>query len=86
MIGLNPEHLIETNPFMYICLCHGVTKSAIRAAASAGARTFRQLSFATGCGTQCGSCAAQAQTLLEECLELQESRNQPPLLQINSAA
>ena len=71
---------------MYICLCHGVTESAIRAAVNAGARTFRQLSFTTGCGTQCGSCAAQAQALLEECLESQELRDQTPLLQIISAA
>ena len=71
---------------MYICLCHGITESAIRAAATGGARTFRQLSFMTGCGTQCGSCAEQAQTLLEECLEPQELRNQPPLHGISCAA
>jgi bacterioferritin-associated ferredoxin len=76
---------------MYICLCHGVTESAIRAAANDGVRTFRELSFMTGCGTQCGSCSAQAQALLAECLESPESQgqaaqNQPPLLRINCAA
>ena len=76
---------------MYICLCHGVTESAIRAAVHDGARTFRQLSFMTGCGTQCGSCAEQAQALLEKCLESPQSQkqsalNQPPLLRMNSAA
>jgi bacterioferritin-associated ferredoxin len=76
---------------MYICLCHGVTESAIRAAAEGGARTYRQLSFMTGCGTQCGSCAEQAQTLLAECLQSPQSQqqpaqNQPPLLRINCAA
>lgn len=71
---------------MYICLCHGITESAIRAAANGGARTFRQLSFMTGCGTQCGSCAEQAKTLLEECLAPSESRNNPPLHRIDCAA
>jgi bacterioferritin-associated ferredoxin len=76
---------------MYICLCHGVTESAIRAAANEGARTFRQLSFMTGCGTQCGSCAEQAQALLAECLaspqsQTQPAQNQQPVLRINCAA
>jgi bacterioferritin-associated ferredoxin len=76
---------------MYICLCHGITDSAIRAAANGGARTFRQLSFMTGCGTQCGSCKEQAQIVREECLESPESQQQPAqnqqtLLRINCAA
>jgi len=58
---------------MYVCLCHGVTESAIRAAVDEGARTFRQLSFATGCGTQCGSCGVTARALLKECLETKDS-------------
>ena len=52
---------------MYICLCHGVTDSAIREAARNGVRSFKELSFSTGCGLQCGSCAKQARALLEEC-------------------
>lgn len=51
---------------MYICLCHGVTDSAIREAVNNGVRTFRELSFSTGCGLQCGSCAAQARALLTD--------------------
>lgn len=58
---------------MYICLCHGVTESAIRNAVQEGADTFRQLSFMTGCGTQCGSCASQARTLLRQYLQSSDS-------------
>jgi bacterioferritin-associated ferredoxin len=71
---------------MYICLCHGVSDSAIRVAVNNGARTFRQLSFMTGCGTQCGSCAVQAKSLLKECLESQDSPATRPLLQVFNAA
>jgi bacterioferritin-associated ferredoxin len=52
---------------LYICLCHGVTDSAIREAARNGVRSFKELSFSTGCGLQCGSCAKQARAVLDEC-------------------
>jgi bacterioferritin-associated ferredoxin len=65
---------------MYICLCHGVSDSTIRMAVNNGARTFRQLSFMTGCGTQCGSCAVEAKSLFKECLESQELRENKLLL------
>jgi bacterioferritin-associated ferredoxin len=71
---------------MYICLCHGVSDSAIRAAVNNGARTFRQLGFMTGCGTQCGSCAVEARSLLKECLESRDSPATQPLLQVFNAA
>ena len=71
---------------MYVCLCHGVTDAAIEAAVKDGARTFKQLSFMTGCGTQCGSCAVQAKALLAECLESGHSRSGSPHLKIVSAA
>jgi len=71
---------------MYICLCHGVSESAIRAAVFEGAWTYRQLSFMTGCGTQCGSCAAPAKALLEECLQSGVPQKTTPQLEICSAA
>ncbi len=71
---------------MYICLCHGVSDSAIRAAVDNGAQTFKQLSFMTGCGTQCGACAVEAKSLLKECLKSQDSRATRPLLQVFNAA
>jgi len=71
---------------MYICLCHGVSDSAIRVAVNNGAQTYRQLSFMTGCGTQCGSCVLEAKSLLKECLKSNDSRETEPLLEVFSAA
>ena len=53
---------------MYICICHAVTDSAIRGAVNDGAKSFRQLSFETGCGTQCGSCVSQVRQIMDETL------------------
>jgi bacterioferritin-associated ferredoxin len=71
---------------MYVCLCHGVTDSAIRAAVNNGADTFMQVSFSTGCATQCGSCAKQVRSLLKQCLEARDSQDTRPVLHIISAA
>ena len=56
---------------MYICLCHAVTESAIRKALDEGVRSFQDLSFKTGCGTQCGSCVEQARHTMNETLAQQ---------------
>ena len=53
---------------MYICICHAVNASTIRKAVHNGATSFRELSFDTGCGTQCGSCVVQARELMSEVL------------------
>ena len=53
---------------MYICICNAVSDSVIREAVSKGARSFRDLSFKTGCGTQCGSCVPQARAVMDESL------------------
>jgi bacterioferritin-associated ferredoxin len=53
---------------MYICICHAVTDSAIDKAVNDGATSFRDLSFATGCGTQCGSCVTQVRYVMNEAL------------------
>ena len=68
---------------MYICLCHGVTDHAIREAAERGVSTYRELSFATGCGTQCGSCAKSARQVFNEALD---ARNQIDLEVIHNSA
>jgi bacterioferritin-associated ferredoxin len=54
--------------FMYICICHAVTDSTIRKAVHEGASSFRELSFSTGCGTQCGSCVPQAREIMNGAL------------------
>jgi|CXWL01.1.fsa_nt_gi bacterioferritin-associated ferredoxin len=53
---------------MYICLCNGVTESAIRRAAQAGIRTLGDLAMATGCTAGCGGCVDAAEAALKEAL------------------
>ena len=53
---------------MYICICHAVTDSAICQAVHQGASSFRELSFNTACGTQCGSCVSHARKVMDEAL------------------
>ena len=58
---------------MYVCVCRAVSDSAIRKAVDDGVHTFRDLSFATGCGTQCGSCVKLARDVMDEALANQGS-------------
>jgi bacterioferritin-associated ferredoxin len=58
---------------MYICICHAVTDSAIHTVVNDGASSFRDLSAATGCGTQCGCCVAQVREVMNEALAEQGS-------------
>lgn len=50
---------------MYVCICHGVTDRAIRAAAESGVRDVADLAMDTGLGTGCGTCTGLAQQLLD---------------------
>lgn len=58
---------------MYVCICNGVTDSAIRQAAEAGCRTMTELTMRTGAGASCGSCIDMATALLDE---VQSARRQ----------
>ena len=53
---------------MYVCICKAVNDSAIKLAVSEGARSFRDLSSRTGCGTQCGSCVKLAREVMDQAL------------------
>lgn len=53
---------------MYICICNAVTESAIQQAVRGGARSLRDLSFRTGCSTQCGRCVGSARDIMDETL------------------
>jgi len=53
---------------MYICICHAVTDTAIRTAIDQGVTSLSELSFETGCGTQCGSCVPRAREIMDEAL------------------
>ncbi|MFP5504982.1 MAG: (2Fe-2S)-binding protein [Gammaproteobacteria bacterium] len=55
---------------MYVCLCKGVTCSAIRSAVSEqGIDNLRDLSRNLGVATQCGKCAHIARQVLNEALD-----------------
>lgn len=72
---------------MYICLCHGVNEATIRKAVKDGAHTLRELSFQTGCGTQCGSCISGVQALLVETLRAEHHAvSSSPFLKIVASA
>ena len=71
---------------MYVCVCNGITDKAIRNAIGDGVRTYRELSFSTGCGTQCGSCTTLARSILREELGRVEARRAPAELHVVSAA
>ena len=51
---------------MYICICKGVTDTAIREAVCQGADRMKDLRACLGVSEQCGLCAAQAKEVLEQ--------------------
>jgi bacterioferritin-associated ferredoxin len=51
---------------MYICICKGVTDTAIREAVCHGAKRMKDLKECLGVSTQCGICAAYAQEVLDQ--------------------
>ena len=71
---------------MYICVCNAVTESAIRKAVRNGAHTINELSFATGCGTQCGSCVPQTREILNETLAESGQERGPTALRVVSCS
>ena len=53
---------------MYICVCKGVTDTAIREAVYRGADRMRDLKTCLGVSEQCGICACHAKEVLEKAL------------------
>lgn len=45
---------------MYICLCHSIRDSDLKAAAHAGVRSFDELKVTTRVATGCGRCEGAA--------------------------
>ena len=70
---------------MFICICHAVTDSDIHRAVGEGARSFHELSFRTGCGTQCGTCVPQAREIMANALADSGSPGPVISLQVVSA-
>jgi bacterioferritin-associated ferredoxin len=53
---------------VYICVCKGVTDTAIREAVHKGADRMRDLKTCLGVTGQCGICACHAKEVLEQTL------------------
>lgn len=53
---------------MYICICKGVTDSAIRTAVDQGVGRMRDLRSCLGVAGQCGACACEAKMVLDQAL------------------
>ena len=51
---------------MYVCLCHAVTDTEIREAASGGICDLDGLSDRLGVGAACGCCRETAQAIIDE--------------------
>ena len=51
---------------MYVCICKGVTDTAIGDAVCQGACRMKDLKECLGVSTQCGICAVYAQEVLEQ--------------------
>jgi len=60
---------------MYVCICKGVTESAIREAIYQGADRMRDLKVCLGVTEQCGICACHAKQVLDQTL-VQKSQAQ----------
>ena len=71
---------------MYICICKGVTDSAIRAAVCEGACRMRDLKACLGVSAQCGKCACDAKAVLEEALQQQAVQSVIPIQPMYQAA
>lgn len=71
---------------MYVCLCKGVTDTAIRRAAQAGVSDFRSLRQQTGVAGQCGKCACNAREVLRCALASLQSDSVVPQAITRTAA
>ena len=54
---------------MYICICKGVTDTAIREAVCQGAYRMKDLKECLGVSMQCGICAACKEVLEQELMK-----------------
>jgi bacterioferritin-associated ferredoxin len=52
---------------MYVCLCHGISDSALREAAAAHGGEFSRIANATGVATNCGQCREHAEAVIAAC-------------------
>jgi bacterioferritin-associated ferredoxin len=60
---------------MYICICQKITCGQIRAAASTGVSSVRDLKQQLGVASQCGKCARCARGVLDEALQCKAQKD-----------
>jgi bacterioferritin-associated ferredoxin len=53
---------------MIICLCEGLSETAIRRAVDQGSRTVQQLAASCGAGRNCGSCGCDLKRIISEAI------------------
>lgn len=69
---------------MYVCICNAVTERQIRKAVAAGVYTIHELARETGCTDCCGTCADEAERVLQEARV--SSAPRLPLFQVQPVA
>jgi bacterioferritin-associated ferredoxin len=59
-----PNHSIEGDDAMYVCICRAVTDSVVRGCIAEGARTVKDVVVRSEAGTGCGTCVSKIIALL----------------------
>jgi bacterioferritin-associated ferredoxin len=59
-----PNHSIEGDDAMYVCICRAVTEAAVRGCIADGARTVKDVVKRCEAGTGCGTCVDKILALL----------------------
>ncbi len=65
---------------MYICICNAVTDRQILEAAAEGAGSLNELMQKTGCGSCCGCCQDEVETLLHQARQPKLSSPSIPIM------
>jgi bacterioferritin-associated ferredoxin len=60
----SPNHSIEGDDAMYVCICRAVTDSVVRGCIAEGARTVKDIVVRSDAGTGCGTCVSKIIALL----------------------
>ncbi len=59
-----PNHSIEGDVAMYVCICRAVTEAVVRGCIADGARTVKDVVTSCQAGTGCGTCVGKIAALL----------------------
>jgi bacterioferritin-associated ferredoxin len=59
-----PNHFVEGNEAMYVCICRAVTETMVRGCIAEGARTVKDVVIRSEAGTGCGTCVSKIIALL----------------------